>query len=221
MTNLIRIAAAVALVIGAGLVHGSWTNRWRLSSQLSETALRLESLPMKIGDWAGIPTPIPESEKKIAGAIGCLTRQYTNSKTGDAVSVMLICGLPGNIVNHTPDVCYTGNGYSLESPGAFQTSFGDPPKSAEFLTSIATRRGSAPSTLRIFWSWNDSNGWRTPEAPYRTFAAAPALYKLYVVRETAGETISAEDDPSQNLLASLLLAIDHVVFSGDQVDASE
>ena len=29
MKNTIRIIAALVMIIGTGLVHGDWTNRWR------------------------------------------------------------------------------------------------------------------------------------------------------------------------------------------------
>lgn len=213
MGNWIRVAAAVALVLGAGLVHGEWTSRWRLSDDLTEMARRLESLPMTIGDWTGTSGQLSEAEVRTAGATGSLLRRYQNIKTGADASIMILCGPPGNIVNHTPDICYPGQGYSLGEAHLFRMSAGDAPKEAEFLTAIAARSGIAPSTLRIFWSWNDAKGWRTPNAPFWTFAAAPVLCKLYVVRETGGAKSAPEDDPLKPFLAELLPAIDRALFT--------
>jgi len=219
MGNWIRVAAAVALVLGAGLVHGEWTNRWRLSDDLAETARRMETLPMTLGDWTGTSSHLSENELRVAGATGSLLRRYRNIKTGAEASVMILCGPPGNIVNHTPEVCYPGQGYSLNAPEPFRMFAGEASGEAEFLTALASRSGSAPSVLRIFWSWNDAKGWRTPDAPFWTFAAAPVLCKLYVVRETGGAPVAPEDDPSRQLLAELLPALDRAVFAAD--DAGE
>ena len=38
MMNMIRISAAVILIVGAGLVHGAWTNRWGPSPALAALA---------------------------------------------------------------------------------------------------------------------------------------------------------------------------------------
>lgn len=209
----IRVAAGLAVVLGAGLVHGDWTNRWRLSDELAETARRLDSLPMTIGDWTGTSGQLSEEELRVAGAKGYLLRLYRNVKTGENLSVMLLCGPPGNIVNHTPDVCYPGRGYVLEKPRPFRTAAEDASGGADFLTAMANRSGNEPSTLRIFWSWNAGGGWRTPDAPFWTFATAPVLCKLYVVRETRGEVIAPEDDPGRKFLGELIPAIDRAVFS--------
>ena len=47
---LYTLTAAVAL-IGAGLVHGFWTNRWVEDRRRSRRPNRLPNLPMTIGDW--------------------------------------------------------------------------------------------------------------------------------------------------------------------------
>lgn len=219
MGNWIRVAAAVSLVLGAGLVHGEWTNRWRLSDDLAETARRMETLPMTLGDWTATSLQFSEKELRVAGATGSLLRRYRNAKTGAEASVMVLCGPPGNIVNHTPDVCYPSQGYSLGASRSFRMTSEAAAAEAEFLTAIAERSGSAPSALRIFWSWNDAKGWRTPDAPFWTFAAAPVLCKLYVVRETGGATVAPEDDPIRELLAELLPALDRAVFSADDAEA--
>ena len=51
MKNPIRIVAALALIVGAGLVHGAWTNRWGAPPQLAALAGRLRTLPKALGDW--------------------------------------------------------------------------------------------------------------------------------------------------------------------------
>src|SRR5438552_7452602 len=114
MMNIIRIAAALVLIVGAGLVHGSWTNRWRPSSALTAMAARVESVPMTMGDWTATSSQMPPAELAMTGAVGYFSRSYKNPKRGMAVTVLLLCGLPGNISTHTPDVCYPGAGYALD-----------------------------------------------------------------------------------------------------------
>ena len=46
-----------------------------------------------------------------AGIKGCVYRRYRNPRTGESVSVLLVCGRGGPISVHTPDVCYAGAGY--------------------------------------------------------------------------------------------------------------
>jgi hypothetical protein len=211
--NIIRISAAVFMIVGAGLVQGSWTNRWGSSPKLGELASRLESVPMLIGDWKGTSYEMPAADRAMAGAVACLSRRYTNPNRGVTVSVLLLGGLPGKICTHTPEVCYPGAGYSLESPFLFSRIYGSDGHPAEFRTALATRGGTSPSALRIFWGWNSSKGWSAPDEPRWQFGSASALCKLYVVRETSGPVSSVETDPSNDFLSAFLPELDRLVFS--------
>jgi hypothetical protein len=208
----IRISAAVLLIVGAGLVHGSWTNRWRPSPELAALTAKFDSIPMVIGDWQGTAFELPAKERAMAGAVACLARNYSNPARGVSVTVLLLGGLPGDISNHTPDICYPGAGYSLNATSAFDYRYGPGAKRAGFQTALAARGGVSPSVLRILWGWNASKGWTAPEAPRWSFASDPWLCKLYVIRETAGSAPKPEDDPCTDFLAVFLSEVDRRVF---------
>ena len=42
---------AIVLVLGAGYVHGTITQRWQPSEYLTQAASRLKALPTSVGDW--------------------------------------------------------------------------------------------------------------------------------------------------------------------------
>jgi hypothetical protein len=210
---MIRIAAAVILIVGAGLVHGKWTNRWAQSPALTELVRRFDSVPMVIGDWQGRAFELPALDRAMAGAVACLSREYSNPARGITFSVLLLGGLPGKISTHTPDVCYTGAGFTLDSPVPFTYRYGPDATVAEFKTALAIRGGTNPSTLRIFWGWNASKGWSAPDDPRWKFAANPALCKLYIVRETAGVAGDPQNDPCNDFLKVLLPELDRLVFT--------
>jgi len=210
---MIRMFAAVILIVGAGYLHGKWTNRWGPSPALAALGARFESVPMVIGDWKGTAFELPPQDRAMAGAVACLNRVYSNPSRGVSVSVLLLGGLPGKISTHTPDVCYPGAGYTLDSPAAFQRRYGPEDRPAEFRTALAAREGTSPSVLRIIWGWNASKGWFAPEEPRWAFGAAPALCKLYVIRETAGAVVDPGADPCNDFLSVLLPELDRLVFS--------
>jgi hypothetical protein len=168
---------------------------------------------MVIGDWKGSAFEIPPRERAVAGAVGYLARRYSNSNRGVSLSVLLLCGLPGDIATHTPDACYPAAGYSLSAPSPFEHRPGPGRHQALFQTALATREGTSPSILRIFWAWNASKGWSAPQEARWKFASASALSKLYVVRETAGAVVDPRDDPCNDFLNVLLPELDRVVFS--------
>jgi hypothetical protein len=205
--------AGLVIVISAGLVHGKLTSRWRLSSALADVTTRLPQVPMQIGNWTSVEVPIGARELKGAGAFGWLSRRYAESGTGVAASVMLLVGLPGDIATHTPDVCYPGAGYTLGGSEEMVLRYGTPERTVKLRTAIARKEGPSPSVLRIYWAWNDRTGWSAPDDARWTYATAPALCKLYVVRETSGGVVPPTEDPCIELIAQLLPAIDRVVFS--------
>jgi hypothetical protein len=213
MKDIKRISVAAIVIVSAGLVQGAWTNRWNVSPALAALATKFESVPMVIGDWQGTPFELPAQDRAMAGAVACLARVYSNPKRGVSVSVMLLGGLPGKISTHTPDVCYTGAGFTLGSTSAFQHPVATDVGPAEFRTALATREGTNPSILRIFWGWNASGRWSAPEEPRWVFAATPALCKLYVIRETAGVTVDPADDPCNDFLTVFLPELDKLVFA--------
>jgi Protein of unknown function (DUF3485) len=210
---MIRMFLAAVLIVGAGLVHGAWTNRWRPSPALTVLGAQLESVPMVIGDWNGTALELSAKDRAMAGAEACLARRYSNPLRGESVSVLLFGGAPGMIASHTPDVCYPGAGYILDSPSVFVRRDRPDDDRAEFRTAVATRGGTSPSVLRIFWSWNASHGWLAPEEPRWAFSDAPALCKLYVIRETGGAVVEPEGDPSNDFLRVFLPELDRLVFS--------
>lgn len=210
--GIIRITMAAAIIIGAGLVHGAWTNRWGPSPALAALAARYDSVPMVIGDWKATPFELGALERRMAGAEACLARVYTNARSGTSVSVLLLGGLPGNIATHTPDVCYRGAGYVLDNPVSYQYQPRDGKETAQFLTAVASRAGANPSVLRIFWTWHTSKGWAASENVRWKFASEPMLSKLYIVRETGGASVEPDRDPSKEFLDVFLPELHRAVF---------
>ena len=64
---MLRVSAAVILIVGAGLVHGAWTERWRPSREVASLAARFESVPLAVGDWNGTPFELPAEDRSSRG----------------------------------------------------------------------------------------------------------------------------------------------------------
>ena len=47
------VASAAAIVLLAGFVHGTWTQRWYSSAELDAAVERLGSIPTKVEGWTG------------------------------------------------------------------------------------------------------------------------------------------------------------------------
>lgn len=62
----IRIFVAALLIVGAGLVDGAWTNRWRPAPELAALTAKFDSIPVVIGDWQGTAFELPAQERAMA-----------------------------------------------------------------------------------------------------------------------------------------------------------
>ena len=168
---------------------------------------------MVIGDWNGTAFELPKELRDKAGAVAYLARRYSSPARGVTVSVLLFGGDAGSISSHTPEVCYPGAGYTLDSPSVLRLTDGRDDHRPEFRTAVATRSGTDPSVVRIFWGWNAWDGWVAPENPRWKFAGIPALCKLYVVRETGGAAGDPAADPCNDFLRAFLPELDRIVFA--------
>ncbi|AMV27727.1 hypothetical protein VT84_25220 [Gemmata sp. SH-PL17] len=174
-----------AVILGAaGAVHGIQTDRWGTSPHLERAIERLPQVPPNVGDWNGTDVPLEANDMARAGIRGWAFRVYKNSQTREEVSVLLVCGRGGPISVHTPDVCYAGAGYRQLADAATQEMKWDDGTTGTFRVARFGKPGIVPSQLEIYWTWSrDGHTWQAPNNPRLSLARAPALYKMYVIRQ--------------------------------------
>jgi hypothetical protein len=198
MMRAISLIVAVLLLATSGIVQGLWTDRWGVSTELEAAAARLETIPMVVGEWhAEEERPISDEELTKAEALGHISRTYRHRIKGE-VDLLLLCGRPGPIAVHTPDICFRGNGFKLEGDAKSV-----PMAQGDFGMIRVGKAKLLAEHLRVFWSWNSGKGWSVPKNPRITFAGNKFLYKLYVVR-TEKPDESVNDDPAVEFLQILL-----------------
>lgn len=193
MRQILPALVALPLLVAFGLAEGRWTGRWVNDGRVAEAAARLKNVPLSFGDWTGEENELDPKQVEKAELTGHLMRDYTQKSTGLHLSVLLVCGRPGPVSLHTPDVCYGGIGFIMTGPAERKavTPGGQP---AFRLGRFQNLGGPVPEYLRILWSWSpDGKTWSAPDNPRISFATSPALYKLYVVRHVANLSDQAED----------------------------
>jgi hypothetical protein len=213
MGRFVPLLAAGAVVISAGLLHGLWTNRWQTNRELDEAVARLRDVPRAVGDWHGEEQDLGPDGIRGTGAAGFCCRRYENRRSRQTVTVLLLCGRPGPVSVHTPDVCYEGAGYKMVGvPTAVGVPVGGEVPEAPFKTARFKGSVALPSELRVFWSWQAGGAWQAPEDPRLAFARQPALYKLYVIRRQAATAKGRpEEDPAVAFLKVFLPALDEAL----------
>jgi hypothetical protein len=209
LSRAVPLLTVFAAVLTSGALHGVLTNRWASPEALRRAAARLADLPMTLGEWDGQPDELDPRQLAIADASGHVLRRYVNHRTGAAVSVLLLCGRPGPVSAHTPQVCYGASGFDLVGPQVRRGSPAGEVWASVFQKNSATGDGRR---LRILHGWNAAGPWEAPDNPRFTFARAPALYKLMVVREMRPRDVPLEEGPAVEFLAALLPAAQKALF---------
>src|SRR5262245_18215721 len=111
MLRILPALVAVIVVVAVGLVHGFWTDRWGVGVAVANAPASLERVRGSVGDWQA--EPLDGDQSNVPGVAGQLYLRYVNRKTGDSVSIALVCGRPGPVCIHTPDVCYERSGHKI------------------------------------------------------------------------------------------------------------
>jgi hypothetical protein len=197
-------------ILTAGLIPGLWAGRWIPAVSLDEAVARLPNIPYVVGEWTGRDLPVKAAERTAANASGFLRRRYVNARTGGSVALLVLCGRPGPIAVHTPDVCFRGSGFD-EIGKSFRHDIPGSTGSRLWVRQFQKAQPS-PVTLRVFYGWSANGTWEASDSPRLAFARSPVLYKLYVIRDLAVPDEPLAEDPAGELLRALATPLRAILF---------
>ncbi len=215
MRQTLPVATALVLVIAAGLVHGHWTRRWAPSQAVQSAAARLERIPMTLGDWQG------QRRRSTAGSSTWRRSPATSpggTRTAPArapVTVLLVCGRPGPISVHTPDICYAGAGFEpLKPPSRVTLPCGILRAAGRVLDGRSEQAGAAGPTISASSGPGPPPGlWEAPDNPRLAFAPRQVL--VQAVRDPhAGLAQRSITDPKPGLSPGVSARAEAVSSSG-------
>jgi Protein of unknown function (DUF3485) len=224
MSELLRwptFVLVMATVLLSGWVHGLWSGRWQPEHELTEAVQRVDKVPMTVGPWSAETETPDDGEFYQAGAMSYWARRYTHAQTKESVLVILMCGRPGRMSTHTPEVCYQGAGFTLSgAPEAWTMSWQEiaSESTASFWTAQFRKDGSTPTQLRLLWSWNCQGTWEALKNPRWETKGEPFLYKMYISLDGAGprrgqEAQTADLRRAQEFLHEFLPRMQEALFS--------
>ncbi len=121
MSRFLPFLIGLALLLGGGVVHGLWTDRWREPEDLAAAAARLETLPDDPlagapDGWRAEKYEQDPDELKLTGAVAHRSRTFTDPETGEKVLVIVLCGKARPMAVHRPEHCYSSAGYEMTEP---------------------------------------------------------------------------------------------------------
>jgi len=214
MSRQIAVSTIFAAMVISGAAAGFWSGRWGSTQALREAAERLETVPLSLGNtWDSYPEELSDREVRIAELEGYVRRRYVHRQTGNIISTALVCGRPGPISVHVPEVCFTGAGYAVV--GAPKEYKGPAGSTWQFKVQDFQKVNVAtPTRLRIFMTWGHKQEWSVPAKPRLAFAGKPYLYKLYVVREMNRTDEPLDGDPAAEFIKELMPQLKEVLYRG-------
>ena len=194
MSRYLPIALGVLVIVGLTIPQIRMTDRFgETNISAEQQAKLLENVPRKIGDWIGEDMPVDPTVAQTAGAIGALSRQYRNIRTGEKVDLWLIVGHARPVSVHTPNICYRASGFEMRAlenslyPMTFEGVGTAPFWTNTFVKNDITGR----RLVRVFWSWYNPQDkshegkvvWEAPSNARMYFGNTRALYKMYFTSE--------------------------------------
>ncbi len=125
-STLLAVAAAASILLisgGASRILTAQLGRGDDEAVLPRGTLA-RSLPLEIGGWAGRDQPIEESVVKAAACDDYVNRTYV--RRGQAIQLWLAFGVRArDLMPHRPEVCYPGQGWTLEGSRAVEPLLAD------------------------------------------------------------------------------------------------
>ncbi len=212
MSRVLPVLIGILVLVTTGLVHGWWTDRWHPSNELLQATQRLNQLPTQLGDWKSEEHLQDPQVLEMAGAVGHYSRTFVDPRSGSRVLVILLVGKAARMAVHRPEHCYTAAGYRMTGSPIQVKIQPNGHAVSEFDTALFTRDDpGGPNQMRIFWSFGSSHGWSVPSSPRWKFAQERVLYKLYVLRNVAGDPGPIIQDPCIQVLGELLPAFERTL----------
>lgn len=120
--NYLITIALLSLTLAA-LIY-LWQSRNTLPAQV-----RLEDIPLKLGEWKGEDIPISERIYQLLETKDVLMREYSNAK-GERVVLAIVYSGANRGSFHPPEICYLGGGRELLNKGMETVELGEPKKSS-------------------------------------------------------------------------------------------
>ena len=196
---MIPVLAAV-LLVGSAYVHGRLTDRWGVPTERLDASQKVNQLPLVLGDWEGTDDTIDDQSLAIANVNSYVSRRYVHKYNRADITILLVCGRPGSVGAHPPEVCYAASGYTAAEK--LTRPFGDD----KAWMSLFNRQSPNPDTLRIVWAWGTAGRWTASLSPRTEYAANPYLYKFYVIQRVPPTPGTRDDEALNGFLDAFLPA---------------
>lgn len=213
MMRILPVVIALGAILISGFSHALLTNRWGASEELRLASERLGRVPTTVGDWVGEAEEMDPAEFAMADIEAYRKLRFVNKVTRAEVQFLLVCGRPGPVSVHTPNICYLGAGFKMvDTQRETFEPLGDGQPFQVQSGLFLKEEANVPEIQRAIWTFSVNGDWKVPDNPRVTFARDAALYKLYVARPLAKKDEPLKTDPAVDLLRQMIPQLQKVLF---------
>jgi len=199
------------MLAGSAHYHGRFSDAAAVRARLlAEAADRVPRAPKTFLNWVGEDLPVVNEDAiRRGGGASYVSRAFQENNSSESYSILLLCGKPGPLAAHTPEICYANAEHSAD---ANQRRWKPTPETEFTWQTFASKVEGQPN-LEIAWAWCVDGDWNCPAVPRLAFGKEPFLYKLYIVR-----SCTRLDEPSAGMkkfVSDLIPTLQKTVFSSD------
>ncbi len=216
MSRILPFAVGLVILMGSELLHGRWTDRWSFSGEPEASCAKLpkQDVPMIVGDWTGHPGKPIAHEDLVVGEIQGYFNQTFTHPSGAEISVLVLCGRPGPIAVHSPEVCLGGEGCVLDGKKErLGVDLAPPNQRVEFwVGQFYWFDGGLRKDRRQLWTYSSNGTWSADDNPRFHFARYPSLYKIYLVRQMSRRDEKLDEDPMLDFIKVFMPEIQKRLF---------
>ena len=109
--GIIALACSLSLLVGLALEQGLRPKPTDAESYHIAVREAVDEFPMRIDDWDGRETQIPQAAKALLKPNALLSRHYENASMRQAVEFLIVhCRQAGDMAGHYPPICYPNTG---------------------------------------------------------------------------------------------------------------
>jgi len=148
----------ISTLLTTYFVGTNWGWWGKMRSAMEKAAIVIERIPKSFDEWEAST----DDEKLDQASIEQLeladyvVRRYTNKITGETVSLIFMIGPTGRLTAHTPQICFGGRNYKMDSPHPIPVSFPyeggeDSAENKNVFAKIMFRNQSVNGGVKLFY----------------------------------------------------------------------
>ena len=202
----------IVLTLLTTYVAGSNWGRWgNFRQAMIDAGQAIEKIPRSFNDWeaAADDEKLDQASVEQLELSDYVVRRYTNKTTNETVSLIFMVGPTGRLTAHTPQICFGGRNYKMNSlPTPISFPFDGDGKAAEnkdtFSKLVFTSQSVNGGAKLFYYGISNGHNWQELKSSSRSsFQNYRFIYKMQM-EAFANEEGSGENDVIARFLRDFL-----------------